>query len=159
MAEIQGNLSNANVEFNKLKETTEQYMVVREKEAEDRVIKVLRESRNALEEISKNHKELTDFNRELQAYAIDMKVLSTSITNLFTDFNIRMDDADSSMEVCYKEINDILIKIKTERVHVAEDRKMLGRERQRNNEETLLLKDRRGTLERAWKELKNKKHG
>lgn len=156
LAEIQSNLSLAQAELLNLKATTEEYMVVREKEAEERVIKVLRESRNALEETSKNHQELTGFNRELQAYANELKGLSIDIAALFKDFNVRMKEAEKDLEKHHEIVSEILRKIKTERVQVSEDRKMLERERQKTNEEARLLIDRRGALERAWEELKNK---
>jgi len=158
LTEIHANLSSARAEFLKLKEDTEVYMVVREQEAEERVIKVLKESREALEETSNNHKELMDFNRELQAYANEIKVLSTDIAALFKDFNARMKEAEKDLETNHKTVADVLVAAKVERVQITEDRKMLARERKKTEDGMRLLEDRRGVLDRAWAELKRLKN-
>lgn len=155
LAEVHANLSDARIAFDELKKDTEKYMVVREKEAEDRVIKVLKESRDALEETSKNHQELSGFSRDLKAYANEIKVLSTDITALFKDFNIRMDGANTDMKINGEIVSEILKKIKIERIQVQEDRKLLVAEKHEVEEQHRLLKDKREALERAWNELKN----
>lgn len=154
LAEVQSNLSQGRAELLKLKETTEEYMVVREKEAEERIIKVLKESCDALEETSKNHQELSNYSRDLTAYADELKVLSTDIVALFKDFNERMREAEIDMKENHKLVSETLKNVKLERVHVSEDRKMLERERQQTNEASLLLIDRRTALERGFAELK-----
>lgn len=154
LAEIHVNLSNARVELRKLKETTEEYMVVREREAEERVEKVLKESREALEETSKNHDELSSFSGELKAYAIELKVLSTDITALFQNFGERVKKADEDMVKNQEIVSEVLKKIKIERVQVQEDRKMLVIERKDLADGWRLLKDRQATLERGFEELK-----
>jgi chromosome segregation ATPase len=154
LADMHANLSDARVEFLKLKESTEEYMVVREHEAEERVAKVLKESREALEETSKNHDELTRFSSELKAYAIEIKGLSTDITTLFKDFGEKMNEADEDIKKNSQIVSDILKKIKIERVQVQEDCKQLERERKEISEGKRLLKDRQESLEKAWGELK-----
>lgn len=153
LAEIQTNLSLARAELKNVKETTEEYMVVREKEAEERVIKVLKESRNALEETSNNHKELSAYSTELQAYANELKSLSIDITDLFKDFNKRMKEAEVSLDTNHKQVTEVLKSIKVERVQIQEDRKLLAIEKKEVYDETRLLKDKRDALERAWAEL------
>lgn len=154
LAEIHANISDARVTFEELKKNTEKYMVVREKEVEERVIKVLKESREALEETSKNHQELSGFSRDLKAYANEIKVLSTDITALFKDFDKRMDGANTDMRINGEIVSEILKKIKIERIQVQEDRKLLIAEKHEVDEQHRLLKDKREALERAWDELK-----
>jgi chromosome segregation ATPase len=154
LADIHANLSDARVEIQKLKETTEEYMVVREQEAEERVLKVLKESREALEETSKNHDELTRFSNEVKAYAIELKGLASDITALFQDFGKRVEEADEDVKKNQEIVSDILTKIKVERVQVREDRKLLEAEQYNINEQLRLLKDKRESFERAWEELK-----
>jgi len=154
LADIHANLSDARAELKKLKDGTEEYMVVREKEAEERVINVLKKSRDALEETSKNHSELSGFSRDLKAYANELSVISTDILALFSDFNKRMDEADENMAKNKDIVDDIFKKIKVERVQVQEDRKLLVAEQYNIDEQFRLLKDRREALERAWDELK-----
>lgn len=154
LAEMQTSLSNARAELKKLKDTTDEYLVVREQEAEARVIKVLKESRDALDEVSKNHNELSAYSNELKAYANELKDLSTGITDLFKDFNKRVKEAEKDIEKNQEIVTDILQKIKIERVQVNEDRKQLKSEQHEIDEQNRLLKDRREALERAWDELK-----
>lgn len=154
LADISTNISNARVELTKLRETTDEYLDLREKEAQERVVKVFKESREALEEVSKNHKELTDFNGELKAYANTLKAISTDIIALFENFNGRMERAGEDMKKNQEIVTDILTKIKIERVQVQEDRKLLVAEMREVEEQHRLLKDKREVLDRAWAELK-----
>jgi uncharacterized phage infection (PIP) family protein YhgE len=156
LTEIHASISSGKVELIKLKSTTDEYMKLREVEAEERVIKVLKESRTALEETSQNHQELSAYGTELQAYANELKSISLDITDLFKDFNKRMKDAEVSLDTNHKQVTEVLKNIKVERVQVQEDRKMLERERKETYDGTRLLKDRRDALERAWAELDKK---
>lgn len=153
LAEISGQLSDARAAFEKLKKDTEEYMVIREQEAEERVIKVLKESREALEESSNNHKELSSFKEELKAYANKLRLLSTDIIALFQNFNEKMEEANEDMKEHRDNLMEILNNTKIERVQVREDRKLLAAEQHEIDEQHRLIKDKREALERAWDEL------
>ena len=153
LTEIHANLSLARSELLTLKADTEKYMVVREQEAQERVLRVLKESREALVETSTNHRELIVFNNELQAYANELHGLTIDITTLFQDFNTRMREAEKELEESREIVVETLLKIKVERVQVKEDRKLLALERKKTEEGKVLLADRRAALERAWDEL------
>ena len=146
LSEIQQNVALGRATLLKLKETTEEYMVVREKEAEGRVIKVLKESRTALDETTKNHKELSGYNIELQAYAIELNKSAIDITALFEDFGKKMDEADKKLEEGRISVAEVLRDAKIERIQVIEDRKILKLERGKIRDEMILLKDRRQLL-------------
>jgi hypothetical protein len=154
LTEIHASISSGKVELIKLKSTTEEYMKLREVEAEERVIKVLKESRDALEEVSTNHRELIVYNNDLKSYAREIHELTIGITTLFQDFNVRMKEAEKDIDKNQEIVSDILTKIKIERVQIKEDRKMLAVERKRTEDGVRLLKDKRESLERAWEELK-----
>jgi len=157
LAELQGSISTGRAELKKLTETTEEYMVIREKEAEKRVLGVLEKSREALDEATNNHKELKSYNSELQAYANELKTTATAIAALFEDFNKKMDKADEGMKTNRKAVSGILTEMKIEKVKITEDRKQLKRDRAEMDEETKLLRDRRGALKRGFDELKRLK--
>jgi uncharacterized phage infection (PIP) family protein YhgE len=154
LADMQTALSEGQAELLKVKEATEEYMVVREEEAEERVLKVLKESRDALDETSKNHTELSNYSRDLKAYATELKVIATDITALFKDFRGRMNTANKVMDERSKEASQILKQAKVERIQIAEDRKQLAIERRETEEGFRLLKDKRDTLDRAINRLK-----
>lgn len=154
LTEIHGAISDGKSELKKLKETTEEYMNFREVEAEKRVLKVLKESRDALDETSQNHTELTLYGNDLRSYAHELQGLSIDITTLFKDFNARVKVAEEDMKKNEETVLEILKKIKVERIQVIEDRKMLKIERNKLIDESRLLKDRQATLEKAWGELK-----
>jgi len=158
LTEISSNLSDAKVLLIKLKKDTEQYMVIREGEAEARVLKVLEESRKALEETSNNHNELTLFNNELKAYATELNGFSNEISTLFSDFNVRMKEAEKNSEEWYKRVSDVLRSAKAERAYIQADRELLRIERDATNKASILLMDRQRTLKDGFEELKKLKN-
>ena len=158
LAELSTNIATGRAELKKLEETTAEYIVSREEKAEARVLEVLKESREALEATTQNHKELSGFNQDLEAYASELKRLTTDISALFQDFNEKMDGAEKDMEEYYKEVHEVLRKIKLENVTLVENRKRVSAERADLREETRLLEDRRGQLERGFEELKRLKN-
>jgi hypothetical protein len=131
-------------------------MIDREKGAEERVIKVLKKSREALEETTNNHKELSRFNRELQAYASELKSHATDLATRSKDFNKRMDKADEDMKENNILVSGILRDIKVERKSIEMDRKLVEGERREVANSMKLLRDREGMLKRGFDELKNK---
>lgn len=157
LAEVQTSLSEGQAALLNLKETTEEYMVVREKEAEERVKKVLELSREALAEVDKNHDELSKYSEDLKGYAGDLKKLAGGISELFKGFVQAMGEADKDMKEYFEKISGILTQVKSQRIHIEEDRKMLERERQQTNDEARKLILDRGTLERGFAELKKLK--
>lgn len=161
LSEIQVALSAARAELKSLQETTEDYLKFREDEVNKRIAKVLRESREALDNISKNHEELVLFRDELTAFAASLKNSSSTIVALFENFRKAMDEADLDMQEHYASVNNVLKDIKIERSKVESDRMVLKGEMKKLEDETRLVIDRRQTLERGFKELKKlkaKKH-
>ena len=157
IADMQTSLSEGQAALLKLKETTEEYMVVREQEAEERVKKVLELSHEALVEVAKNHDELTKYSEDLKGYAGDLNKLAGGISELFKGFVKSMGEADEDMKGYHENISNILTQVKTQRIHVEEDRKMLERERQETNDQARKVMADRGTLERGFAELKKLK--
>lgn len=156
LAEVQTNLSLAQAELKNLEDTTEEYMVVREKEAEERILKVLKESRDALDEATNNHKELTGYNSELKAYATELKQLATDITTLFKDFNDRMDQADKDMEAQREHILETSNQAKVLLTSIKANREVLVLEKADIRDQWRLLKDRQQLLKDGFDELKAK---
>lgn len=157
LAEIYNNISIARETLSSLKENTDEYMKVREEEAEQRVIKVLKESRDALDEITNNHKELSTFGYELKAFANELRIISTDIASLFQDFNTRAREAEKDMEEHQKNVDAIRQDIKIQRVKLTEDRKLVDADRKWVEKEKFILKDRIAALDRSWEELKKLK--
>lgn len=154
LADVQENISNGRAELLKLKETTKEYLVVREKEAEQRVIKVLRESKESLDETTKNHKELSKYNSDLKAYANELKKIASEIITLFKNFNESVDIADKNIKKKQGEVRELINMIKLERVSVQKDRKLLKGEMIEINSAWVLLRDRQETLKKGFLELK-----
>ena len=157
LAELQENISLGRAALLDLKEKTEEYMVVREKEAEKRVLKILQESRDALDETTKNHDELSSYNSELKAYANNLNQIAIDIVTLFEDFNTRMRQSEIDMENFYKEVKEIMNSLKLKRISITEDRKILEGQKAEIRDGFRLLDDRRKLLEDGFKELKKLK--
>ncbi len=156
IAEMQEAVSLGRAELRTIKAETETYLVFREKEAVTRIIKVLEQSRDALDEITKNHNELSLYKDEIKAFATELKNLSTDITDLFKDFNERMKKAEEDLDKYHELVSEKLKQTRSERIQIGEDRKLLAAEKADINKEKRLLADRRGALERAWDELNGK---
>lgn len=157
LSEIQISLSEGLAALKTLKENTEEYMVFREKEAEQRVTKVLKESRDALENISINYDQLTRFREELQAYANQIKNGSDIVVTLFKNFRKSIDEADEDMKDHYASIKEVEKQIKIENSLIKVQREEIKKDRLKLEDETRLLADRRGALERGFEELRRLK--
>ena len=157
LVDMQTNLSNGRATLKKLEETTEVYMITREVEAEERVLKVLRESCDVLEEININHKELSGYNQKLQAYANELDEIASTITTLFKDFNEKMREVDDDVKKHFKSFNELQKRIKLDQIHIREDNKQLDRDRNEIRDGFRFLKDRRKLLNDGFAELKKLK--
>ena len=160
LAIIDEGISNISVAINELSKVTDRYIESVGNEANNRVDKVLSESREVLENTTKNYSELSTYGKELQAYANKLKDFTNIVVSLSQDLNNKMKESQKDMEDHHGGISRLLTEIKAERVQVQEDRKQLKRELLGIEEETRLLNDRRETLSRGFEELrrlKNKK--
>lgn len=157
LAAIQTEISACSANLRTLKEETNNYLLLREKMAEERIAEVLRESQDVLEKISQNHSELTAFGRELKAYATELHDFFLAVSALSQDFTSRTKDLNEALDKKRDEIKGILDQIQKERSAIGEERKQLARERKQTTEETRLLNDRRETLARGFAELERLK--
>jgi uncharacterized phage infection (PIP) family protein YhgE len=139
-----------------LKATTEEYLTGREKEAVERIAKILAESRTALDEVAANHEALTKYGAELRGYAELLSALNTDLSSFSALLRERMATADAALEAKLAEIRDATRELKILHSDIIEDRKQLERERRETAEQIRLLKDKREAFARAWSELKAK---
>lgn len=161
LSKIQMAISDGRSELKNLQETIEKYKIFREDEANKIINKVLKESRDALDNISQNQNELAHYREELEAYANELKSGSKTIVTLFQDFRKKIDQGHEDMEEHYNNVRDIQKQIKIDSTKLKSERRLLEGDRKILKEEALLLKDRRETLDRAFEELrrlKNKKN-
>lgn len=156
LAEMQVRLSEGQAEMKRLEEEKEEYLKMREEEGNERVAKVLAESRDALEQTTKNHDELSHYGDELKAFADSLKSCSDKVVTLCQDFRTWMKGETEKIDEKRAEVSEQVKKMKVLEVEIAEDRKQLVRESARVAEEMRLLEDRRGLLERGFAELKRK---
>jgi isopenicillin N synthase-like dioxygenase len=153
LTEISQGISILRSALDSLGDATNDYFKSMENETTNRVDKVLRESREALENTTQNHNQLSEYNKELTAYHNQIKDFTKTLTTLSQDFAKKMDESDKDMKEHHENISEMLKQIKIQRVNIEEDKKQLLREKKRIEEETRLLVDRRGALERGFKEL------
>lgn len=161
LSKIQMAISDGRSELKNLQETIEKYKIFREDEANKIIDKVLKESRDALDNISQNQNELAHYREELEAYANELKSGSKTIVTLFQDFRKKIDQGQKDIEEYYKVINKIKKEIKIEQSKLDSEMKIIKIERKNLADETRLLNDRRQALERGFEELnrlKNKKN-
>ena len=155
LSEINMLISEGRASLALIKKDEEKYLSFRENVAHERIAKVLNESREYLEEISKNQDGLVRYKTELKAYATSLKDFAKELTTLFEDFIGRTKTADEELSAKCKEIEDGLKEIKIQRTQIFKDQEQLARDRDMIHEEKKALKDSRETLERAWAEFKS----
>lgn len=156
LSQIQMAVAEGRSELLKLQSEIEEYMKLREVEAEERVLRVLKESQESLQKISNNHKELSSYGSELKAYATELNGFANTLHTLFQDFGERMSRADEDMVKHRKDVAEVLRQTKIAQVSVEEDRKQLAREREKTNEGMKLLASQRAALQTAWDQLNKK---
>ncbi len=156
LAEMQTQLAAGRAEVQKLEQTKEAFIEMREEEVRGRVAKVLQESREALEQTTKNHDELSRYGNELKASATILKSFSSQIVALFQDFREWVKGETEVLDGKREEIKGLLTEQKILAAQITGDRKQLAREMQEIDEARRLLADRRGLLERGFAELKRK---
>lgn len=154
LSQIQMAIAEGRSTLLKLRSEVEEYMKLREVDAEERVLRVLKESQESLQKISHNHQELSSYGSELKAYATELNGFANTLHTLFQDFGERMQVADRDMEVQRKDVAEVLRQTKIAQVSIDEDRKQLVRERQKTNEGMKLLDSQRAALQTAWDHLK-----
>lgn len=157
LAEIQQNISLGQVQLIEIQKTSEAYMLARESEAIMRVSKILEDSKKSLDEISKNHRELTAYKDSLADVYSDIKVFSEDLLTLFAALNTRLRESDVLMEQKREDIETMLKDIKIQRVRLQEDRKQMDREKITMRDAKRLMVDRQAMLEREFEELKRLK--
>ena len=161
LADMQVSIAAGRAELERIRDLQSEYMEMREKEGNERVAQVLKESHEALEQTSQNHNELTRYSNELKAFAITLKSFSTEVVTLFQGFKTWSAERSADLDEKLEELAAEKREMKILSVNISEDRKQLKRESLQVAEEMRLLVDRRGLLERGFAELKNKqlKHG
>lgn len=153
---MQMHLAEGRAELKKLNEDKETFFEMREEEVRGRVEKVLQESREALEQTTKNHDELSRYGNELQAFATILKSFSSQIVALFQDFREWIGAETKVLDEKREEIKKLIVEEKVIAVQITEDRKQLARDRATIAEGMRFLNDQRGLLERGFAELKRK---
>lgn len=153
---MQMHLAEGRAELKKLNEDKETFFEMREEEVRGRVEKVLQESREALEQTTKNHDELSRYGNELQAFATILKSFSSQIVALFQDFREWIGAETKVLDEKREEIKKLIVEEKVIAVQITEDRKQLTRDRATIAEGMRFLNDQRGLLERGFAELKRK---
>jgi hypothetical protein len=156
LSEIQIQISEGRVVLQELINKKEEYLKLQEKEVMERVDKVLIQSRQALQATTNNHDELSSYNRDLTAYAGELKGFSNVLSTLNEDLTERMNQSDKDMAKHYESVSEILKRVKVEKSAVEAERRVLNLERAEIRDGWRLLKDRQETLKKGFEELKAK---
>lgn len=157
LSEIQQKISLGLSELSQIKKDSEAYMVVRENAALSRVSEILLGSKKSLDEISKNHQELTAYKLALEDAYQDVKKFGADLMLLFSELNVRLDLADAVMEKRKEAVEEILKDIKIQRVSLKQDREQMDRDKALMRDAKRLLVDREAMLKRGFDELKRVK--
>lgn len=142
LSEIQTSISEGRATLSALKTDTDEYLAMREGMAVERVLKVLNESREALENTTKNHAELESYGNELKAFASTLRGFSADLVTLIQNFRndtVEVNAAiDSNLEA------------------IAAAKEEVGNERKRLADERAKLDLDRIVIDSAWTELRDR---
>lgn len=154
LASIHDNINTGRNALTAIKKETDDYIKEREREAKERVEKVLQASHDALVETRKNHEALSSYRQEVTQFADICKQILVMVSAMNAEFKEKMVEADRIMQERYEDMQLTIRNAKIERTAIEQERTQLRIEKIRIEEETRLLADRRGVLQRGFDELK-----
>lgn len=157
LAAIHENIRVAKEALETVKKDTNNYFKVREEEVTARINKVLGESKEALEEITNNHNEVSQFRDDTMAYATELKNFATTLVILSENFMNEMMATDKKMDEHFEKVSAIHTQTKNISIAITEDRKMLERERGETNDRMRKVLDKEGEVNRKIERLKTNK--
>lgn len=161
LAEIGTKIAAGRALLIELESSKEEFLNGREVEALARVNEVLKQSRELIDEIGKNHSELVGYRTQVDGYFEDVRCLLQAVKNWKESFDTQNAAILKEINEKIKENNTIIEQIKGNRALLDGETQDIARRRKIIAEETIKMNDERGVLDRAWKELtvKQQKNG
>lgn len=157
LAEISTAISTGRANLSKLKEETDEYILLREKMTKEKIDNLLQESSELLGKISQNQNQLVLFKNEIKAYATELQGFIQAVRTLSQEVITFSKEENANLDKKREEITEMVKQNKVIASEIIEGRKQLERDRRQLNEEAREIKDRRETLERGFEELRKLK--
>lgn len=156
LSEIQMNLATAKAEYKEMQDNLISFRKIRETETKKRIDDYIKSSSEALESIGENYRLIKDFKSQTLKTLEDTKTAHNFVNELFASLESFMDDIEKYFTQKVKQNNELVENIKQEYKNIAKEKEELAAISKKQKEMEKVLRDRRGTLERAWMELEKK---
>ncbi len=149
LADIGVQIAAASAVLQNLKDETAAYLDDREKLVIERIQKVLKESNEALQEVTKNHDALKKYGADLTSFAKLLKEMLEEVKAYRATVSQRADSDAKAIEMAWEKIAEVRNELHAARMVIEADRLGIDADRKWITEEKIRLADERATLERA----------
>lgn len=143
-------------ELAKLRAEEEQYMQAREKKVLTHIAILLKESEQALQDISFNHDLLQSYTTEVRAFNDSVKGLHVDLLTTIDLFNEHARLTEEALSVRERTLKEEQKQLGAQKLLFQADIKAVQTDRKELEKEKVLLKDRQDTLKRGFEELRRK---
>lgn len=157
IAQINVLISQGKAELNALEDGKQEFFSKRDKELLDRIKQLLSESSDILDKTKSNYKEVHEFYVLMQSFSEFLHESHKNFSSMVNDFNRNHELYKKDIDHQYEELSRLRKEINLDIISLEKDKKFAIIKRKELEEEARLIADRRGALERAWKELELKK--
>lgn len=141
----------------KLQEDETEYLVLREKKALEKIEKVVRESKELLEQSKSNYEEIHGLCRQVSELILFLTTTQSSLADLLREFNERSDLWDIEVKDQLAEIEEVKRKNQIDKTLIENDQKTIKVELKKLENEQIKINDQRETIKRIIERLKNNK--
>lgn len=150
-------VSEARATLIKLEETETEYLVSREKKAMDRIQAAFAVSQGLVEETNKNYELIADFASSVREGATFLAMAYEKFTAFCTEKATFFEAWERDIKNQEETVNGLRKLLKVEKVVIESEKNSIETTKKALSEQSRKLDDDRGTLERAFKRLKDNK--
>lgn len=156
LAEIGKQIAEGRALLSTLESSKEEFLTTRERDLVQRIQMVVVGSQELIRQIGTNHDKLVEYRREVTAYVADLRYFVESVTAWKEAIDAQVKTSLETLDKKAQEVTALIEQERHESTRLESERGMMAAERKSMIEETQKFQSERGTLDRAWQELKKK---
>lgn len=157
LSKIQTNISKGRVSMSELKENEAAYLAQREEKAEKGIKEVFTKSKKIITEIGKNFSQLRAWHNEIAGFVGELVNMSQGLLKLKESMTEYLEAENKKLEERTIELSEVEAALKAQAVDLDTARGSFDKEKEALSEAARKVADDRGTLDRAWREVRGEK--
>lgn len=157
MAQINVLISQGKAEIEALEGEKKDFFEKRDKELLDRIKETLSDSKQLIDDVKSNYKEVHEFYELLKTFSDFLSESHKKYSEMVADFNRNHLEYKKQIDIEIEELSRLQKEVLTDKISIENDRKFILKKKKELENESRLIADQRGTLQRAWAELEKKK--